>query len=428
MRAGNNFLETIQGLDAGIIANTRNIEVRLYGSLSATGKGHGTDRAILAGLLGQKPETVSSSFLDGLLKETASTYDINVGPGKRIPVTGNNIIFDKVVHNYPFSNTIVMRLTGPNGILFEREYYSVGGGFIQWKGWSEPDRGKPVYPYGNMAQLRQQLVKHNIRLHELILQNEKSITGATDEKIHERLDLISSTMLESVKNGLDADGLLPGPCRMHRKASGIYRGGRKKSREEQAMIYLSAYAIACAEENAAGHKIVTAPTAGSAGVMPAILQYLKYNDKVKPDALRNGLLASAAIGFLAKHNASIAGAEVGCQGEIGVASSMAAALLAYSAGCRIQVVENASLIALEHHLGMTCDPVGGYVQIPCIERCAMGAVKAMNAYLIASVEAPEYQKVSFDVVVRAMAATGRDMSSKYKETSQGGLAVYMVNC
>jgi L-serine dehydratase len=192
-------------------------------------------------------------------------------------------------------------------------------------------------------------------------------------------------------------------------------------------IRLSAYAVAASEENAAGHRIVTAPTAGSAGVLPALARTLKDLD-YGAQALREGLLAAAAVGFLAKHNASIAGAEVGCQGEIGVASAMGAALLADAWGDSPGLVEDSAAIALEHHLGLTCDPVGGYVQIPCIERCAMGAVKAATAFLIAAAQPPGANKVGYDAVVQAMAETGRDMSSKYKETARGGLAAHLVNC
>jgi L-serine dehydratase len=194
------------------------------------------------------------------------------------------------------------------------------------------------------------------------------------------------------------------------------------------MVALTAYAFAASEENAAGHRIVTAPTAGSSGVMPAVVYILKNHRNISSDALYEGLMAAASVGFLAKHNASIAGADVGCQGEIGVASAMAASFLAYAKGYRFQVAENAAEIALEHHLGLTCDPVMGYVQIPCIERNAMGALKAYTAFLIASAEIPGNHKVDLDQVIRAMAETGRDMCRKYKETSLGGLALSVVQC
>jgi L-serine dehydratase len=323
-----------------------------------------------------------------------------------------------------------MRLRGDKGILLEKEYYSIGGGFIQWKGWTEPKRGTPAYPYGTMEQLKELLDKDKIPLHRLVLENEKAIMGTDETEIYTRLDLILTAMEGSVKGGLQGEGVLPGSIGLYRKARDLHSKARKiKQAEGRFLVRLSAYAIAGAEENAMGHRIVTGPTAGSAGVLPAIVYMMKYQQRCSQQKLREGLLAATAIGFLAKHNASIAGAEAGCQGEIGVAASMAAAMLAYGQpGHPIRVVEDAAAIAVEHHLGMTCDPVDGYVQVPCIERCAMGAVKAYNAFLIATVETPGYNKVSYDVIIRTMAATGRDMSPKYKETSQGGLAVYMVNC
>jgi len=228
---------------------------------------------------------------------------------------------------------------------------------------------------------------------------------------------------------LNAEGVLPGPIGLHRNAPAFKNRSYKSAHvEDQLLVDMITYAFAAAEENAAGHRIVTAPTAGSAGVLPSIDYITKHKLKLHKQDRRNGLLAAACIGFLAKHNASIAGAEVGCQGEIGVASSMAAAMLACAHGYPIQIIENAATTAMEHHLGLTCDPVRGYVQIPCIERCTMGAVKAYNAFLIASIEKPSHHLVTFDVVIRTMAETGKDMSTKYKETSKGGLALNMVTC
>jgi len=428
MRAANDFMASVNGLNEQLLTSARTIEIRLFGSLSATGKGHGTDWAILAGILGQKPETCEPEFLDKLKKNPDAVYQVRIGR-KDIPVSDREIIFDKVVHDYPFSNTIIMRLRSDKGVLLEKEYYSVGGGFIQWKGWKEPKRGTPLYPYGNMTQLKELLDKKKIPLHRLVLDNEIALMGTDEEDINTRLDLILSAMEASVQEGLKGEGVLPGTIGLHKKAAEMDRKAKMLKLEIARFLgMMNAYALAAAEENAMGHRIVTAPTAGSAGVMPAIVYMLKHQYRCPQEDLRKGLLAAAAMGFLAKHNASIAGAEAGCQGEIGVASSMAAAMLAYSQGANITVLEDAAAIAMVHHLGMTCDPVGGYVQIPCIERCAMGAVKACNAYLIAYVQTPGYNKVSYDVALRTMAATGRDMSSKYKETSEGGLAVYMVNC
>ena len=428
MRAGHDFLQTIQSLSEDILSRAKAIEVRLYGSLSATSKGHGTDRAVLAGLLGHKPETCPDDFLNGLLQEADESYEINITK-KTARMMEINIIFDSVLHNFPYSNTLIVRLIGKDGVVYEKEYYSLGGGFLQWKGWKEPERGAPVYAYENMAQIKELLTRHNLRLHELILENEKAITGMNEVEIYKRVDDILNVMEEAVERGIKTEGLLPGPIGLHRKAPSLFMRSREMPHIlDRYMTLLSAYAMAVSEENAAGHRIVTAPTAGSAGVIPSILYVMKHHQHLSNQPIRDGFLAAAVVGFLAKHNASISGADVGCQGEIGVAASMAAAMLAYANGYNFQIAENAAESALEHHLGLTCDPVGGYVQIPCIERNAMGAVKAYNAFLIASAEVSEWHMVDLDRVIRVMAETGRDMSMKYKETSQGGLAVSMPQC
>ena len=339
------------------------------------------------------------------------------------------IILDAIRHGHPHSNTMIFSLKAGNEILLTRTYYSVGGGFLLWEGKKEPERGAPIYPYKTMAELKRHLRRNSIRLHQLILANETAITGATETEINQRLDRIVEVMERAVELGIKSAGVLPGPIGLQRKAAVMYN--RAKEEQYQGMGFLkaiNAYALAASEENAAGHCVVTAPTCGAAGVIPAIVFMLKRHLGILQDEIREGLMAACAIGFLCKHNASISGAEVGCQGEVGVASAMAAALLAYARGYRFQVTENAAEIALEHHLGLTCDPVGGYVQIPCIERNAMGAVKAYNAYLIASTLDESYQKVDLDRAIEAMAQTGRDMSRKYKETSLGGLAQSMTEC
>ena len=312
---------------------------------------------------------------------------------------------------------------GRGKVLLEREYYSVGGGFIEWKGFRPEPRGRPKYPYATALQLRAQLQRHHLSLHALVLENEQAVTGLEPERIRERLDATLDAMAASVKRGIVTEGFLPGPIHLHRKGALLFQRAQKMGRSpERFLVYLSAYAFAAAEENAAGHTIVTAPTCGSAGVMPAVLHFLRHHKDVPLAALRNALLSSAAIGFIIRHGASISGAEVGCQGEIGVASAMAAAFLAGAHDQPFVIMENAAETALEHHLGMTCDPVRGYVQIPCIERNAMGAVKAYTAYTIACGGIPEWHIVGLDNAVKAMAMTGRDMSCSYKETALGGLA------
>jgi L-serine dehydratase len=329
----------------------------------------------------------------------------------------------------PYQNTLRFRLAVGEEILLEREYYSIGGGFIQCKGEDEPERPKPPYPYGNMNELRKLLRKSDLTLREVMLQNEEALTGKSQVEILAGIDAVVAAMCQAVEKGLDTDGLLPGPIGLMRKAPVLFKNAARMKRETgRSLARLNAYAHAASEENAAGRIVVTAPTSGSAGVMPGVIYLMKKHFDFTAEQFRDGMLAAAAIAFIAKHNASIAGAEVGCQGEIGVASSMAAALIAYASGLPMKQVENAAEIALEHQLGMTCDPVGGYVQIPCIERNAVGAVQAMNAFILAKAGDPARQKVTFDEVVEAMMETGQDMCTKYKETAKGGLAVCCVAC
>lgn len=430
MLAANNFLELLRESPPPLLAQARGLRVLLYGSLSRTGRGHGTDRAVLAGLLGHKPETCSALTLDGIDLRPAARFSVRAGK-IALAVTPADIVFTTEkkgarfpARRFPFSNTLLIQLLGDAGkVLLEREYYSVGGGFIEWKGFRPEPRGRPKYPYATALQLRAQLQRHHLSLHALVLENEQAVTGLEPERIRERLDATLDAMAASVKRGIVTEGFLPGPIHLHRKGALLFQRAQKMGRSpERFLVYLSAYAFAAAEENAAGHTIVTAPTCGSAGVMPAVLHFLRHHKDVPLAALRNALLSSAAIGFIIRHGASISGAEVGCQGEIGVASAMAAAFLAGAHDQPFVIMENAAETALEHHLGMTCDPVRGYVQIPCIERNAMGAVKAYTAYTIACGGIPEWHIVGLDNAVKAMAMTGRDMSCSYKETALGGLA------
>ena len=426
MKAGFDFMESVRALPDAIRLKGDSLEIRLFGSLSATGKGHGTVRAIMAGLLGNDPETCTGGVPGQCGK--ARSLDLDVG-GKTVPCRPEDVVMDAVVHDYPYSNTMVFRFKAGDDLLLERVYFSMGGGSLLREGREEPKRCEPRYPYGTMAELKQHLRDNSIRLHTLVLANEKSITGKDETEIYEGLDQITAVMENAVENGIAAKGVLPGPIGLHRKAHAMYKGAKKLEFQGSGFLRaINAYAMAASEENAAGHCVVTAPTCGAAGVLPAVIFTLKRHMGALQSEIRKGLLAASAVGFLAKHNASISGAEVGCQGEVGVASAMAAALLAYARGHRFQVTENAAEIAMEHHLGLTCDPVGGYVQIPCIERNAMGAVKAYNAFLIASTLDDGYQKVDLDDAIAAMAQTGRDMSTKYKETSLGGLAVSVTEC
>jgi L-serine dehydratase len=323
------------------------------------------------------------------------------------------------------------KLMAGDQAIYEQEYYSVGGGFIEWKGYTPPKKGQPKYPYATMKELRKHAEGNNLSIAQVIMANEVAVSGKTEEQINAFLDKIANAMIATVKSGLSMkNDVLPGPIKLHSKAATVWeRAQDDKYESDRAIAQVSAFALAASEENARGHLVITAPTGGSAGVMPAIVYALvESKRKVPREKIREGLLAGLAIGYLCKHNATLAAAEGGCQSEIGVASGMAAALIAQVMDSSPQVIENAAESALEHHLGMTCDPVAGYVQVPCIERCAFGAVKAWTAFLIATNEIGSRHRVDLDTTIKTLADTGRDMSTKYKETSEAGLAANLVLC
>ncbi len=430
MKAGHDFAQEAAHLSPEKLERAEKIEVRLYGSLSATGEGHGTDAAVVAGLMGNPPETCSTDLIDGLhLQKNKSVDPINIG-GKAFHMAVGEVIYDKVQHDFPFSNTLVIRLLDKDAAaIFEKEYYSVGGGFLQWKGWTAPERGEPAYGFNSAIELGKMMKESGVSGHDALMQNEKAITGASEEEIISGIDLILDAMEASVDGGLDGEGLLPGPLKVQRNAAYLYRNSCTMDGFAGRFIaLLLAYALAAAEENAAGHRVVTAPTCGAAGVIPSVYCLLKRNLGIPRKNLRRGLMTAAVVAFLCKTNASIAGAEVGCQGEIGVATAMAAAMITYAVQEDPVLAVHAAAIALEHQLGLTCDPVKGYVQIPCIQRNAVGAVKAYTAHMLAVLEKPGYFDLRLDYVIKAMAETGRDMSCKYKETGLGGLAVCMPEC
>lgn len=428
MKAALDFLKTIQNLPPDAVSSPAAVEVHLFGSLSLTGEGHGTHKAVLGGLLGWAPETCDCDQLLALFDPPETVYRIHAGAAD-IPFTAADIHFEGSDDSLPHPNTLRFRLTAGGTILLEKEYYSIGGGFIRCRDEAEPARPAPPYPYSNMRELRQLLRRTGLPLREVLLQNETAISGLTREEITARIDGLIDTMCRAVENGLKSDGILPGPIGLMRKAQVLKtNSARMKHETGRFLACLNAYAHAASEENAAGRKVVTAPTSGAAGVLPGVIYLLKKHFDLQADQFRDGLLAAAAIAFIAKHNASISGAEVGCQGEVGVASAMAAAFISSAEGLPMRQVENAAEIALEHHLGMTCDPVLGYVQIPCIERNAVGAVTAVNAYILSAAGDPARQKVTFDEVVEAMRETGMDMCTRYKETSRGGLALSCVSC
>jgi L-serine dehydratase len=430
MRITYDFYQRCTKLPADQLNQATGLKVHLYGSLSATGKGHGTERASLAGLLGKEPATVDPLFLDAMKEKPDQSYPLKLGD-KTFNLSLADIIYDSPKGEFPHPNTMTCMLMGGDKAIYELEYYSPGGGFYEWKGYTPPKKGQPKYPYATMKELRQHAEKNNLSIAQVIMANEVAVSGKSEEQINAFLDKIAGAMLATVKAGLAVkEGVLPGPIKLQSKAATVWeRAQDDKYESDRAVALLSACALAASEENARGHLVITAPTGGSAGVMPAIVYGLvETKRKLSVDKVRQGLLGGAAIGYLCKHNATLSGAEGGCQSEIGVASAMSAAFIASAMEAPPLVTENAAESALEHHLGMTCDPVAGYVQVPCIERCAFGAVKAWTAYMIATNEIASRHRVDLDTTIETLAETGRDMSAKYKETSEAGLAANLTLC
>lgn len=430
MRITYDFYQRCTKLPADQLAKATGLKVHLFGSLSATGKGHGTEHAALAGLLGKEPATVDPLFLDEMKAKPEQTYPVKLGD-KTFNLSLADIIYDVTKGDFPHPNTMTCKLMGRDKPIYVQEYYSVGGGFIEWKGYQPPKKGQPKYLYSTMKELRQHAEKNNLSIAQVIMANEVAVSGKTEKQINAFLDKIANAMLATVKSGLSVkEGVLPGPIKLHSKAATVWeRAQDEKYESDRAIAMVAACALAASEENARGHLVITAPTSGSAGVMPAVV-YALVNSKrqVSMEKIREGLLAGLAVGYLCKHNATLAAAEGGCQSEIGVASAMAAALIAQVMGSNPQTLENAAESALEHHLGMTCDPVAGYVQVPCIERCAFGAVKAWTAFMIATNEIESRHRVDLDSTIKTLADTGRDMNAKYKETSEAGLAQNLTIC
>src|SRR6476620_9772138 len=324
------FYQRAAKLPADQLAKATALKVNLFGSLSATGKGHGTERAALAGLVGKEPATVDPAFLDSLRDQPDQSFPVKLGP-KTVDVTLKDVIFDATDGNFPHPNTMTVKLMAGNKVLLEQEYYSVGGGFIEWKGYKPPKKNPPKYPFATMTELRQHAEQNNLSIADVILANEMSIPGRTQDEVYAFIDKITGAMVAIVKSGLNApDGVLPGPIKLQSKArEGYKRAMDDKYEADRGIGCLSAYALAGSEENGRGHLVVTAPTGGSAGVLPALVFALgEGGRKMPPEKIRHGMLAAAAIGYLCKHNATLAASEGGCQAEIGVASAMAAALVA----------------------------------------------------------------------------------------------------
>ncbi len=411
------------------------IEVTLRGSLAWTGKGHGTDVAVLAGLAGMEPATADPDAIHALPAALAASGRLDVpglGPIRFDPAT--DLIFDRTTPTPDHPNTMLLRLLDAAGSpLLQETWFSVGGGFVVREGEAPPpdDAASLPYPFRSAADMLAHCARAGLSLSEMQFANECAVH--TPQAVRAHIAAVDAAMSACIDRGLMQDGILPGGLKVRRRVRALAQRIEEKRRRNiggstEAMDHASLWAIAVNEENAAGGRVVTAPTNGAAGVLPAVLRYWKtFHPEAGSEGVEAFFLAAAAIGALAKTNASISGAEVGCQGEVGVACARAAAGLAAAQGGSPGQVENAAEIGLEHHLGMTCDPIGGLVQIPCIERNAMGAVKAINAASLA-LAGDGTHRVSLDEVIATMRQTGLDMHSKYKETSQGGLAVHVTEC
>ncbi len=433
MRAARRF---VLELPEGMLAQVHRVAVELFGSLAHTGQGHGTDPAVLMGLCGEIPDAIDTASVAARVAAIRTE-------GKLKLLAQHEIAFD-IERNLLFNRSQELPLH-PNGmrlqawnaagdLLCSRDLYSVGGGFVvdaneHFVGSSRGTEVAVPYPFTTMDELLELARQHKRFITDLLFDNECSLHG--EEATRAFIARIDSTMMHCIDRGLTTTGTLPGGLRVPRRAPGM--AGRLRSTpshaSEGAMNWISSWAIAVNEENAAGGRVVTAPTNGAAGIIPAVLRYYRECRHGNDEGAKRFFLAATAVGALCKRNASISGAEVGCQGEVGSAAAMAAAGLAAALGASNAEIENAAEIALEHHLGMTCDPIGGLVQVPCIERNAMGAVKAINACSMAMLGSGMHL-VSLDQAIETMRATGHDMQSRYKETSLGGLAVTVqrVDC
>ena len=435
MRAAALFVQALRERD--LLAQVRRVEVQLYGSLSATGIGHGSDNATIMGLMGEWPDAIDPSLI-GLHIASLRETDTLMLDG-RFPVpfiwARDMRLLDENLPFHPNAMTLVAQ--DADGELHRDTYYSVGGGFVvdqaqASSGVVDSDLTVLPYDFSSAAELLTLCQKHNLRVAELMMANEK--VWRSEEEIRGGLMKLWRAMQDCVEQGLKHEGILPGGLNVRRRAAKLHRSLQELGKPNvigstlSAMEWVNLFALAVNEENAAGGRMVTAPTNGAAGIIPAVLHYfMKFSEAVTDANVVDYLLGAAAVGILCKKNASISGAEVGCQGEVGSACAMAAAGLAEILGATPEQLCNAAEIGLEHNLGLTCDPVGGLVQVPCIERNAIAAVKAINAAQMA-LRGDGQHFISLDRVIRTMRDTGADMHDKYKETSRGGLAVSAVEC
>ncbi|WP_040259684.1 L-serine ammonia-lyase [Pseudomonas massiliensis] len=435
MRAAALFTQALR--ERKVLARVRRVEARLYGSLSATGVGHGTDNAVIMGLNGAWPDSVDPRAILPTVNQVKNAGQLMLDG--RYPVAFDWMrdmrLLEESLPYHP--NAMTLLAEGENQVLLEETYYSVGGGFVvdaaqAAAGGSGSDTTELPYDFHSAAELLRLCQLHGLSVSALMLENEKVWRSEAD--IRAGLLRLWQAMQDCVHQGLAEEGILPGGLAVRRRAARLHRSLQDLGKPNvigstlTAMEWVNLFALAVNEENAAGGRMVTAPTNGAAGIIPAVLHYyMKFSEQPSEDDIVRFFLAAAAVGILCKKNASISGAEVGCQGEVGSACAMAAAGLAEVLGATPEQLENAAEIGLEHNLGLTCDPVGGLVQVPCIERNAIAAVKAINAAQMA-LRGDGNHFISLDRVIRTMRDTGADMHDKYKETSRGGLAVSTVEC
>ncbi|VXB04317.1 L-serine deaminase I [Luteimonas sp. 9C] len=437
MRAGARFVRRwLEG--PGRLGDVVRVRAEVFGSLALTGRGHGTDKAVMMGLEGHMPNRIDPDIIPDALTRIRGDKRIRLGGTHEIAFDEKSDLVMNKRQKLPF-HTNGMRFTAydaDGAVIATRDYYSVGGGFVVNEDEAAEDRivadtTDVPYPFSSGDELIAQANTHGLSIAKLMLENEK--VWRSEDEIRDGLRELWAAMQSCVARGIRQTGTLPGGLHVTRRAPALH--AELSSKPEAGMRdpltvldWVNLYALAVNEENAAGGRVVTAPTNGAAGILPAVLHYY---DRFCPNSTEQGifdfLLTASAVGILYKENASISGAEVGCQGEVGVACSMAAAGLTAALGGTPSQIENAAEIGMEHNLGLTCDPIGGLVQIPCIERNAMGAVKAINASRMAF-RGDGKHKVSLDKVIRTMRDTGRDMRDKYKETSRGGLAVNVIEC
>lgn len=435
MRAGADFADELRSSPSTV----RAVIVDLYGSLAATGRGHGTQPAVLLGLEGNRPETVDPDYVEKRGAEIEATRRVSFGGRDEVPLCAEDIVLHPLTVLPRHTNGIRFRAELADGTVHEAVYYSVGGGFVERESGADtvnPLAGTPGVPhdFDTAAALLETCPRTGRTVPQLMLENEIALHGGpsdvAEREVRAGLLHIWEVMEACIERGFRAEGMLPGGLGVKRRAPGLYRR-LVDSDGADAMDWLNVAAMAVNEENACGGRIVTAPTNGAAGIVPAVLYYaLKFRPHLaerREETVCDYLLTAAAIAVLYKRRASISGAEVGCQGEVGSACSMAAGALAQVMGATPAQVENAAEIGIEHNLGLTCDPIGGLVQIPCIERNAIASVKAVNAARIA-LHGDGTHRVSLDQAIETMRQTGADMLSKYKETSLGGLAVNVPEC